>query len=140
MLCKEKPKHKMSAEERESFLRWQDFRIKQLSFSINLFLGFAVASLAFMLARDGRLNIGAATLNPTLMPVLFWWSTSAVFGVIASLSRLVDFRYTARRIRGGRKEYYCLTKIVGSVTWVSFGCEVLAYCAGAYLFVQSHAG
>jgi len=130
----------MSVEERESFLRWQDFRIKQLSFSINLFLGFAVASLAFMLVRDGRLNVGAAPLNPMLIPVLFWWSTSAVFGVIASLSRLVDFRYTARRIRGGRKEYYCLTKIVGSVTWVSFGCEVLAYCAGAYLFVQSHVG
>jgi hypothetical protein len=47
----------MSAEERESFLRWQDFRVQQLSFSINLFLGFAVASLAFLLDQDVFLSL-----------------------------------------------------------------------------------
>lgn len=140
MLCKEKPKHKMTVEERESYLHWQEFRVNQLSFSINLFLGFAVASLAFVLDWERHLSTEIGSRGTSLLPVLFWWSTSAVFGVVASLSRLVDFRYTARRIRGGREEYYCLTKVAGSVTWVSFGCEVFSYCAGAYLFVRNFFG
>lgn len=39
----------MTPEEHERYVRWQDYRITQMSFAINLFLGFAVASLAYII-------------------------------------------------------------------------------------------
>ena len=138
MFCKKKIKHQMTDEERDSFLRWQDYRINQLSFSINLFLGFAVASIGFLIGKKGQLYEGIGQKNPEMLLILFCWSVSAMFGVIAALSRLVDFRYSAKRIRGGRKDYGCLTKVAGHVTWVSFGCEVISYCIGAYLFIRNY--
>lgn len=41
---------KMNDQDKERYLRWQDHRITQLSFSINLFLTFAIATLGFSLA------------------------------------------------------------------------------------------
>lgn len=37
----------MTPDDHARYVRWQDHRITQLSFAANLFLGFAVASLAY---------------------------------------------------------------------------------------------
>ena len=39
----------MKPEQKEQYVRWQNYRITQLSFTINLFLGFGVASLAYVI-------------------------------------------------------------------------------------------
>ena len=133
MSCEKKEKPKLIDKDHDSFLRWQEYRIKHLSFSINLFLSFSVTSIAFFVQRKTFASL--PNLNRELMLPVLWWLASTIFGVIATLSRLVDFRYTARRIRGGRKEYSCLIKIAGHVTWVSFGCQVASYCIGIWLIV-----
>lgn len=125
----------MSEQDRDSFLRWQEYRISHLSFSINLFLGFSVTSIAFLIQQNSKPLSSPPYLSQELIESLLWWFLSAMFGVIATLSRLVDFRYTAKRIRGGRKQYFCLTKIAGHTTWVCFGCEVAAYCIGIWAYV-----
>jgi predicted permease len=134
-LCEKEEKPKMSDQDRDSFLRWQEYRISQLSFSINLFLGFSVASIAFLVQHGTKTLTSPPTLNQELMLPVIWWLFSALFGVLATLSRLVDFRYTAKRIRGGRKKYFCLTKMAGHITWVSFGCQIASYCIGIWLFI-----
>lgn len=135
MLCKKKERPKLSDQDRDSFLRWQDYRIGYLSFSINLFLGFSVASIAFLVQQGSKTLTSPPNLNQELMLPVIWWLFSTIFGVVATLSRMVDFRYTARRIRGGRKEYFCLAKIAGHVTWIGFGCQVASYCFGIWLFI-----
>ena len=39
----------MKKSQRERYVRWQEYRMTQLSFAINLFIGFAVASIAYVI-------------------------------------------------------------------------------------------
>ena len=110
---------------RERYTRWQDYRIQHLGYCINLFLGFAVASVGFALSSDSR------TLDPA--PIL--WTASLIAGVAAVVSRLVDFRYTCKKIKSGDADYDLTTSLAGHITWISFGVQILTYCAGAALYV-----
>jgi hypothetical protein len=42
----------------ERYLRWQEYRINQLSFAINLFLSFAVASIGY------AINLKLSSVHP----------------------------------------------------------------------------
>lgn len=109
----------MDQEQKERYVRWQNYRINQLSFSINLFLGFAVASLAFVvnLKISNREDLDKAAL----LWAIYWWSSSAVAGSIGTVSRLLDFRYTARKIKDSSASDKRVARILGKVTWWLFG-------------------
>lgn len=123
----------MDPEQKERYVRWQNYRITQLSFSINLFLGFAVASLAY--AVNLKLG-GSAHQALPLNCVIIVWSISAGFGCVATVSRLLDYRYTARKIKAGGSCNTFIAKWSGRVTWGCFWLQILAYTVGAYLFIQ----
>jgi len=129
-ICKKKYP-KIPKNDRESFIRWQEYRISHLSFSINLFLGLAVASIAFLISQDDSYHL----TSKTNIEALFWWFLSALFGMFATISRLVNFRYTAKRILSRHKKYFCLTNIAGHITWICFGCGLLSYCLGVLYFI-----
>lgn len=70
-------KDPMDPEQQERYVRWQDYRITHLSFAINLFLGFAVASLAY------AINLKIENKPHSSVPlesIIIWWSVSAAFG------------------------------------------------------------
>ena len=124
----------MEPEKKERYVRWQDYRISQLSFSINLFLGFAIASLAYVI----NLKLGKSSLNPDILVfIIKWWSWSAVLGCVATVSRLLDFRYTAKKIREGGKFNSFMAKTLGPITWGMFWGQILTYVGGAYYFISS---
>ena len=127
----------MTDSERDSFVRWQEFRIAQLSFSINLFLGFAVASIAYLVVTNANVQASGHMLAPQFFMSFFWWVASAGAGVLATVTRLVDFRFTAKRIRSGRKGYECVLWLAGHGTWVLLGVSLASYCIGAWWFVSS---
>jgi hypothetical protein len=121
----------MDENKKERYVRWQDYRIRQLSFSINMFLGLAVASLGF------AINVGLEDRVPTsiiLLPVILW-AASAFSGCVATLSRLVDFRHTAKKIKDAGALNTFVAKWSGRVTWAAFGMEALTYLIGACVFV-----
>lgn len=123
----------MNKWKRERYIRWQNYRINQLSFSINLFLGFSVASIAFvinMMLSEKVVN------NAILSMVIEWFIASAVFGGIATVSRLLDFRYTASKIMKRSRCNSFMAKWCGPVTWGAFWGQVLTYSAGAYFFLK----
>lgn len=63
----------MTPQQQERYVRWQDYRITQLSFSINLFLGFAVASLAYAI----NLKLGPQPHSAIpLVTVILWWAAA----------------------------------------------------------------
>ncbi|MCU7851066.1 MAG: hypothetical protein KZQ80_02520 [Candidatus Thiodiazotropha sp. (ex Monitilora ramsayi)] len=125
----------MEPEQRERYVRWQNYRINQLTFSINLFLGFAVASLAYVI--NIKLNEKPGTINPDLLFPIYWWSASAVLGTVASLSRLLDFRYTARKIKDSSECDKKTAKFFGKATWVTFWMQVITYIVGGYVFITN---
>jgi len=125
----------MNDADKERYVRWQNYRINQLSFSINLFLGFAVASLAFVINIKLNSEPGS-TENVELFSSIYWWSASAILGVISSLSRLLDFRYTARKIKDSDVCDKRRAKFFGKVTWGTFWSQVITYIIGGYLFIS----
>lgn len=123
----------MDPEQKERYVRWQNYRITQLSFSINLFLGFAVASLAYVI----NLKLGENPKNSELLIfIIKWWSWSATLGCVATITRLLDFRYTAKKIKFGGKFNTFMAKWLGSITWGAFWGQLLTYIGGAYCFIS----
>jgi hypothetical protein len=125
---------KMNPEQQERYVRWQNYRITQLSFAINLFLGFAVASLAY--AINLKLKKEQSFSIP-LESIIIWWSASAAFGCIATMSKLLDYRYTAKKIMEEGFVNTFMAKWCGPVTWGSFWVQVVSYSIGAYLFIAA---
>lgn len=125
-------KNTMDDKQKERYIRWQNYRINQLSFSINLFLGFAVASLAFVI----NLKLENKVQDPRILVlVIKWWAASATLGCVSTVSRLLDFRYSAKKIREGGPFNTFMSKWLGPVTWGAFWGQVITYATGAYLFV-----
>jgi len=124
----------MEPEKKERYVRWQNYRINQLSFSINLFLGFSIASLAYVI----NLKLGKSSINPEILVfIIKWWSWSAALGCVATVSRLLDFRYTAKKIREGGKFNSFIAKTLDPVTWGMFWGQIITYVGGAYYFISS---
>lgn len=125
----------MEQNQQERYVRWQNYRINQLTFSINLFLGFAVASLAYVI--NIKLTAEPNAANHDIFCPIYWWSASAVLGTVASLSRLLDFRYTARKIKDSSEDDKKVAKFFGKVTWGTFWAQVITYVTGGYVFISN---
>lgn len=124
----------MDQQEQERYVRWQDYRITHLSFAINLFLGFAVASLAY------AINLKLENKRYGSIPIetiIIWWSIAAAFGCLATMSKLLDYRYTARKIKDGGSFNTFMAKFCGPVTWGAFWIQVVTYTVGASIFIWS---
>jgi hypothetical protein len=104
-----------------------------ITFSINLFLGFAVASLAYVV--NIKVTSPAGLKQVDLFCATYWWSASAIAGSIATLSRLLDFRYTARKIKDSSTSDKKKAKFLGKVTWGLFWGQVITYLVGGYWFI-----
>ncbi len=125
----------MDSDQKERYVRWQNYRITQLSFSINLFLGFAVASLAY--AINLRINNVTGVIIAELYCSIYWWSASFALGVVATVSRLLDFRYTAIKIKDGGSFNTSMANWCGKITWGAFWVQIICYCVGAYQFINN---
>ena len=66
----------MNDTDKEREVRWENYKITQFSFSINLFTTFAVASLAFAINRKLSADIAQNLCSLNLAIIL--WSISAL--------------------------------------------------------------
>ena len=110
----------MTEEDKARYVRWQDYRIQHLGYVINLFLGFGVASIGFAWTQSPKIDDS----------IVLWWVTSLCAGVAAIVCRLVDFRYTCKKIESGNGAYKLLTNLVGHITWICCGVQLLSYSVG----------
>ena len=83
------------------YVRWQGFRIAQLGLCIALFLTFAVATLGFSinLLVQPHYPIVNCLARTSFLFSLVGGLLSGSFGGIACLTRLADFRKTAKVVR-----------------------------------------
>ena len=123
----------MTPEDQERYVRWQDYRVTQTSFVINLFLGFAVASLAYAINLKFE---GKPHGNFSLETIILWWAASAAAGALATMSKLLDYRHTAGKIKDGGSLNSFMAKWCGTVTWGCLWVQVVSYAWGAFLFIK----
>ncbi len=131
------PDNKQSVQ-RERFVRWQGITIQQLSYAINLFLTFTLASIGFIL----HLLIGGTVDLATWQ---YCWAfilliISGALGIACTLNRLRDFRATAKianpKIEDHEKcEARLYAKGLGKITWRLFWSQVTAFFVGVALLI-----
>jgi hypothetical protein len=90
-----------SDDENEPYTRWQGFRIGQLGLCISLFLTFAVATLGFSinLLVQPTFPITTCFAKVFFALSLVFGLLSVLLGSLACLTRLADFRLTAKVAR-----------------------------------------
>jgi hypothetical protein len=129
-----------------SFVRWQTVTIGQLTYAVNLILGFAVATLGFQVTL---------LLNEKFVPVswqkcafalsLVLLSVSILLGIAVVINRLRDFRATMRAARlreqgtapDALEEQRTLYRRLGAITWNLFWWQLGTFSAGIALAVLS---
>jgi hypothetical protein len=84
----------------ERFVRWQSQAMRQLSVAINLFVGFAVAGLGFAVSFLRDLSFAPTRCYAVIYLLsLVLFGIAVLLGAGATVTRLLDFRSTARRVR-----------------------------------------
>jgi amino acid transporter len=117
----------------ERYIRWQANTMAQLSATLSLLAGLSIGGLGFVLAlaRD-------RSFTPTGTNAVFFLVATAAFfiaalaGIAAFITRLLDFRLTARKIRNGGTLAEPLTmfgteaSIFSTLTWFLFWLLLIA--------------
>ncbi len=131
-----------------SFVRWQDIRITQFGFAVNLLLMFSGASLGFALTqvRDDAIT-SECWSKVALVTSVVLFCLSLCLGIACTMTRLYDFRKTARiarvrekmekrkksqdRIRAVLQAARSHVRRIGRWTWGLFWCQVATFSIGA---------
>lgn len=121
----------MDSEQHQRYVRWADYRVNHLSHSINLFLGFAVASLAYAIS----LKIEGDFITCVLDVSIIIFGTSVFFGCLATVTKLLDYRHTARKIKHGGTINEFIADHIGALTWMLFWLQLFVYAFGALVFI-----
>lgn len=122
----------------ERFVRWQGQTISQLSTALALFSGLSVGGLGFLLSllRD-------ASFKPTgILAVLFLLAflsllVASISSCAAVVTRLLDFRLTAQKLRNMNTEPLTLfgtdSSGYGKATWILFWVLLMSFSIGILL-------
>ncbi len=122
----------------DRYIRWQGYAISQLTFALNLFLGMSVGSLAFSFTLIKDKDFILAGCPKLLFQIaLLSFSISVVASCGAVVSRLLDFRFTAKKIRSDESAnieessvYKYKYKLLGQLTWRLFWIQLTTLIVG----------
>ena len=133
----------------ERFIRWQSHTISQMSLVLGLFATLSMAGLGygFSLIQHESFTLTGIYIWVFIIALLLFF-VGAVSAVVATLTRLLDFRLTAQKVRGTETEEP-LTQFgtdasgYGAATWRLLWCSSLSLllafsllaivCANVYL-------
>lgn len=126
-------------EPKGSFVRWQSTTIAQLTYSVNLILGLAIAALGFQVAlllneKFDPTGWQKCAFGASMLTLLL----SIGLGIWCVINRLRDFRATTKAARlreDGRVEddiqpYRDLYKKLGERTWCLFWWQIGTFGVG----------
>lgn len=135
---------------REPFQRWQLVTIEQLTYSVNLILGFAIATLGFQITLlTNEKFIPIVYQKCAFLISMIFIVVSISLGIYCVVNRLKDFRATKKVARMGKESeekiqpHRNLTKKLGGRTWIlfwwqigTFGTGVLFLIVGTWMLVS----
>ena len=117
----------------ERFIRWQANTMAQLSATLSLLAGLALGGLGFLFALARDQSFTPTGINAVLFLVAIGaFFVAAVAGITAFVTRLLDFRLTARKTKSGGTVAEPLTMFgteasaFGRLTWFLFWILLIA--------------
>ncbi|TFY96325.1 hypothetical protein [Ramlibacter humi] len=130
----------------DRFVRWQGQAITQLSFTVNLFAGFSVGALAYVLSY-----LREPTFTPQGCYAILYIASlvlllvSVVLAVGMVISRVIDFRATAQVVRSRQEsatpqaiaELSNTANLLGKATWRFFWGMLGTFGLGIATFTAS---
>lgn len=127
---------------KESFVRWQAITLGQMTYAINVILGFSVAALGFqvsLLLNEKFLPISWQKCGFTMAIALT--SISIVLGVLIVINRLLDFRESMHIARERNIESHDdsleylrnINRNRGKITWCLFWWQIGTFTVGILL-------
>ena len=133
---------RMSTRAQERFTRWQAMSINQLSVALTLISSLSTAGLGacFSLMQDTtQTSVASFQIALPISATLFLGAI--FFGVISVITRTLDFRLTARKIRReqtgnsrtGNTIWLLTSNHYGTLTWLFFWLSLLAFIAAGSL-------
>ena len=124
-------------QDRESYVRWQELALTQLGNTINLMITLAGATVAF--AAKTLVDSKSILLFPEKEWICFSlaFAVSVLIGISATVTRLLDFRYSRRAARARmncndkeRDEFHGTADKWGTCTWILFYCQAATFAFG----------
>lgn len=116
---------------------WREQTRNQLGFSIQLFIGFASAALAFMcdvmLSHESNDCVKFHFIFSSIFILI-----SIITGTVAVINRLRDFRKTGKLYSQGVDRNVVLeqTKCIGAITWYLFIVQIITMLLGFILYIK----
>jgi hypothetical protein len=139
----------MPQDNSDSFVRWQVIALEQLTYSINLILSFAVATLGFqasLLSNEKFIPVSfeKCAFALSILAIVL----SVISGVYCVINRLKDFRVTkevARKNEMGKpniaiQPHRDSAENLGRITWIIFRCQVYTFVLGIILLLIGISG
>jgi hypothetical protein len=127
--------------DREGYLRWQEFAITQLGYTINLMMTLSGAILVFVVKEKLDEKIKAHGCEWRF--ALGCLGLSVLAAIAANITRACDFRYTRRAVRERMKngedhqELHDKAEWLGAWTWGLFYCQAATFAFGVILLAWS---
>ena len=128
----------------DRYNRWQGLAIAQLSVAVALLSSFSVAGLGLELSllQNDRF-IPSASFQLAFLASMVFLLFAAFLSCGAVITRLLDFRLTARKVRKGKYPDYARPLIIfnsdadsyGRATWRLFWGGCLSFIIGAGLLI-----
>jgi small-conductance mechanosensitive channel len=99
----------ITSDDKERFVRWQRIHIDHLSYSTSLILVLGIATVSYSLSLTGSAGFAATKAHHCYVGVLLLiavviFALSVLCGLLCTLNRLRDFRWTAQRAKGSAEE------------------------------------
>ena len=130
----------------DSFVRWQDISIKQLGFTTNLIFTINIAVIGFLVSKITDKGFILLCNGKALFTIgLFILILGFISGVLINLTRLYDFRLTARTARINEKDandselndLRQTIKCLGKATWIIFKIQITLFVLGLVSILTS---
>lgn len=125
---------------KDRIIRWQKYTVEQMTFALNLFLGISVGALAYgvSLVKEDHFAL-PPWRGRVLLIGLVALASSTLSGCLAVVSRLFDFRLTAKKIRADNKfeageagVYQHKYQFFGKLTWRLFYLQLFTFLIGLF--------
>jgi hypothetical protein len=130
----------------DRYIRWQGLGIAQLSVAVALISGLSVAGLGagLVLLQNKEFPLSAPFKCIFAVSLLLFF-VAAFLSCAAIITRLLDFRLTARKVRKDTKPgydkpltmFWLSPDAYGRATWGLFWTSCLSFAVGAVLLVVS---
>mgnify|MGYP004702830613 CR=1 FL=1 len=121
----------------DRFVRWHSNLRQQVTFTNNLLLTISIGITGFIFNLLNTENLDLNCCNKQLIKIgLIITIISIILGVLANISRIIDYRFTLKKIKKELEigtdltKLKSLKKVFGNITWFLIYSQILSLLSG----------